>query len=254
METISLSRKEFNNNSIIYGNGFESKTFVYNDNGNEKMIKMYYDLSQINIDKIKRVSELKSGTLILPKKLVSIDNEIIGYSMNYMKNYHPIRIMKQVMDEETKYNFLLKLKEEIINLRNQNCIYGDLNISNVITNGEKVFLCDSVNVKIDEYNFDEINSTMYKYKQLKNTLDGIDCYMLNLLTIYLFNDIEYDDIIDMIEVIIERTFNNEKCIEYIGINNNDECINICCDMISTNICDTFLIDCINMKKEKQINC
>jgi len=254
METISLSRKEFNNNSIIYGNGFESKTFVYNDNGNEKMIKMYYDLSQINIDKIKRVSELKSGTLILPKKLVSIDNEIIGYSMNYMKNYHPIRIMKQVMDEETKYNFLLKLKEEIINLRNQNCIYGDLNISNVITNGEKVFLCDSVNVKIDEYNFDEISSTMRKYRELKNTIEGIDYYMLNLLTIYLLNDIEYDDIVDMIEVVLSNTFNKKECLEYIGINSSQECMNICYDMISENVCNNFLIEYINIKKEKQINC
>jgi len=238
----------------MFNNGFESKIFVYKDYNNEILIKKYNDLEEVKKDKIKKVIEVKSDTLILPKKLISIDNEIIGYSMNYKKNYYPIKIMKKVMSEEEKYNLLIKLREEFVNLENQNCIYGDLNLNNIITNGSKVYLCDAVNVKIDEYNFDEISSTMRKYRELKNTIEGIDYYMLNLLTIYLLNDIEYDDIVDMIEVVLSNTFNKKECLEYIGINSSQECMNICYDMISENVCNNFLIDYINIKKEKQINC
>ena len=254
MEIINLSKEEFDNNSVMFNNGFESKIFVYKDHDKEILIKKYYDLDQVKKDKIEKVSELKSDTLILPKKLVSINNEIIGYSMNYKKNYYPIKIMKKVMSEEEKYNLLIKLREEFINLKNQNCIYGDLNLNNVITNGSKVYLCDSVNIKIDEYNFDEISSTMRKYRELINTIEGIDCYMLNLLTIYLLNDIEYDNIEEIIEIILNNTFNKKECLEYIGINSSQECMNICYDMISENVCSNFLIDYINIKKEKQINC
>lgn len=254
MESVNLTRDEFNKNSIIFDNGFESKVFIYSSNEKEVVIKMYYDLDQINIDKIKKVGEIKSDILVVPKKLVSIDNEIIGYSMNYKKNYYPIRIMKKILSEEEKIDILMKLRKEIINLRNQNCIYGDLNLNNIITNGSEVCLCDSVNIKIGEYNFDEINSTMYKYRELKDTLEGIDCYMLNLLTIYLLNDIEYEEIIDFIENILTMEFNKKECPIYAGINSNQECKNICYEMISEDISKNFLIDYINKEKEKQFNC
>ena len=252
METINLTRDDFNKNSIIFDNGFESKVFIYSSNEKEVVIKMYYDLDQINIDKIKKVSEIKSDILVLPKKLVSIDNEIIGYSMNYKRNYYPIRIMKKILSEEEKIDILMKLRKEITNLRNQNCIYGDLNLNNIITNGSKVCLCDSVNVKVGDYNFDEINSTMYKYRELKDTLEGIDCYMLNLLTIYLLNDIDYEEIIDFIENILTMEFNKKECPIYVGINSNQECKSICYEMISNDISRNFLIDYINKEKEKTI--
>ena len=118
METINLTRDDFNKNSIIFDNGFESKVFIYNSNEKEVVIKMYYDLDQINIDKIKKVSEIKSDILVLPKKLVSIDNEIIGYSMNYKKNYYPIRIMKKILSEEEKIDILMKLILQCINIEN----------------------------------------------------------------------------------------------------------------------------------------
>lgn len=252
METINLTKEQFNDKSALLNNGFESKIYIYNDNEKEIVIKMYYDLEQINIDKINKLSKIKSDTLILPKKIVTINDRIIGYSMNYKKNYYPIRIMKKIMSDEEKYDVLIKLRKEIVNLRNQDCIYGDLNLNNILTNGDKVYLCDAVNVKIGEYNFDEISSTMYKYKELKDTLEGIEYYMLNLLTIYLFNDIEYEEVTEFIENILTMNFNNVECPEYVGINDSLECKSICYEMISQDISRNFLIDYINKEKEKTI--
>ena len=252
MEYIDIDSKDFDNNSILFNNGYESKIYIYKNNNKELLIKKFYD--ELNVDKIEKVSRVKSDTLILPKKLVRINNDVVGYTMNYKKNFYPINVMKKIMDDETKYNVLLKLKEEFINLRKQNCIYGDLNLNNVITDGTKIYLCDSLNIKIDNYNFDEISSTMNEYKINKETLEGIDCYMLNLLTIYLFNDIEYDEIINIISLTLSNMFNNNMFIDYIGINNNQECMSICYEMISDDICSKFLVDYIKLEKQKQFNC
>ena len=171
---------------------------------------------------------------------------------DYMRNFYQIKIMKNVMSDEEKYNLLVILKNEIINLRKQNCIYGDLSLKNVITDGVNVRLCDSVNVKIDDYNFDQISSNMQKYFNLKNTYDGIDSYMLNLLTIYLLNDIEYDQIIELMEENLILKFSNKEYINYRGMMDNQECMTICYDMISDKVTKDFLIDYLSFEKEKTI--
>ena len=172
--------------------------------------------------------------------------------MKYMKKFYPICIMKDIMSDEEKYNLLMNLKEELVNLKNQNCIYADLNIKNIITDGKKVYLCDAVNVKIEDYDFDQISSTMKKYYDLKNTFDGIECYMLNLLTIYLFNDIDYGNITEIIESTLTSIFNNQKYIDYKVIADNENCMNLCYEMISEKPTKKFLIDNITIEKEKTL--
>lgn len=252
MEYLELNKSEFDKNKNLLTEGYESEIYTYISDNREILIKKYYDSDQVDINKIKLINKLKTGVLIKPDKLVKVDNDVIGFSMKYMKKFYPICVMKDIMTDEEKHNLLLNLKEEIINLRNQNCIYADLNVKNIITDGNKAYLCDSVNVKIENYNFDQISSTMKKYYDVKDTFDGIDCYMLNLLTIYLFNDINYDDIIERIESTLTLIFNRQKYIDYKGITDNDECMNLCYEMISDKPTKGFLIDHITIEKEKTI--
>ena len=240
------TEEEFNEQTIYFAGGFESKIYRYD---NDKLIKKYYDNSEINIEKIKEVNKLKSNRLILPENLVEVEDKTIGFSMDLKRGYYPINVIKKDMSDEDKYEIITKLKEELINLKNQNCVYGDLNIKNVITNGSEVYLCDSVNVKIGNYNFDEISSTMNNYKMNTNTLDNIEVYMLNLLTIYLFNDIEYNDILNSIRDAIFSAFNKSEC-NYSGIIDNDETMNICIDMISGKANENYLIDHMNIENKK----
>lgn len=253
MECLNLSKQEFENNSTLFNKGFESEIFIYLCNNKETLIKKYFELDKLNPDKIELVNKLKSDILIKPSSFVKIDDELIGFAMRKYMKYYPISVLKQTLSDEKKYELLMKLKNEIINLREQGCIYADFNLNNIITDGKKIKLCDSVNVKIGEYNFDEISSTMRKYYDIKDTYEGIDCYMLNLLTIYLFNNIEYDDILERIETILTLMFNNKEYIDHRGITDNQECMSICYDMISDKVNSTgFLIDNITITKEKTI--
>lgn len=169
--------------------------------------------------------------------------------MDLKRGYYPINVIKKDMSDEDKYEVITKIKEELINLKNQNCIYGDLNIKNIITNGNEVYLCDPINVKIGNYNFDEISSTMNEYIKNTDTLDNIEVYMLNLLTLYLFNDIEYGNILNTIRDTIFSSFNKEKC-NYLGITETLETMDICVDMISGKNNSNYLIDYMNMENKK----
>lgn len=240
------TEEEFNEQTIYFAGGFESKIYRYD---NDKLIKKYYDNSEINIEKIKEVNKLKSNRLILPEDLVEVEDKTIGFSMDLKRGFYPISVLKKDMSDEDKYEVITKIKEELINLKNQNCIYGDLNIKNIITNGNEVYLCDSINVKIDNYNFDEISSTMNEYRKNTDTLDNIEVYMLNLLTLYLFNDIEYGNILNTIRDTIFSSFNKEKC-NYLGITETLETMDICVDMISGKNNSNYLIDYINMENKK----
>lgn len=240
------NQEEFNEQTVYFSGGFESKIYRYD---NDKLIKKYYDSSEINIDKIKEINKLKSNRLILPENLVEVEDKTIGFSMDLKRGFYPISVLKKDMSDEDKYEVINKIKEELINLKNQNCIYGDLNIKNIITNGNEVYLCDSINVKIDNYNFDEISSTMNEYRKNTDTLDNIEVYMLNLLTLYLFNDIEYEDILNTIRDSLLSDFNKENC-NYIGITETLETMNICVDMLSGKINSNYLIDYMNIENKK----
>ena len=247
------TEREFITNTDYYSDGFESKLYRYFIDGTEILIKKYYETSQINLDKIIAVSNLKTDGLLVPSDLVSIDDKIVGFSMDFKRGYYPIINQKNNLTDSQKYNLIIALKKILLSLRGKNCIYGDLNLQNVITNGFEVCLCDAVNVKINDFYFDEVSSSMRKYIERTGTTDGIDFYMLNLLTIWLFNDLNYDAIIDSIELAVMNTFNKQSPDYIVGVTDSMDSLDLCCDVfLSDKPCVDLLIDSIGGKlKEKE---
>lgn len=242
------TEEEFITNTDYYSGGFESKLYRYSIDGTEILIKKYYETGQINLDKIIAVSNLKTDGLLGPSDLVLIDNKIVGFSMDFKKGYYPIITQKNDLTDKQKYDLIIALKKILLSLRAKNCIYGDLNLKNVITNGSEVCLCDAVNVKIDDFHFDEVSSSMRKYIERTGTTDGIDFYMLNLLTIWLFNDLNYDDIIDSIELAVMNTFNKQSPDYIVGVTDSMDSLDLCCDVfLSDKPCRSLLIDLMDGK-------
>lgn len=241
--------EEFNNNTQFYSRGYESELYRYTYGDKEILFKKYFEQSQINIDKINKISTLTTEGLIKPKRLLKIGDNIEGFGMDFKRGLYPLSVEKKDLSNSQKYNLIISLKRILSSLKEEGCLYGDLNLGNIITNGNEVYLCDSVNVKIDSFNFDETSSTMRKYIERTGTTDGIDSYMLNLLTVYLFNEIEYDSIIESIEMEIMNMFNKQLLNDIVGVTDSMDSLNMCYDIfLSDQVCDKLLIDYIDIDK------
>lgn len=237
------NEEEFEQNTQYYSEGFESKLYRYTYDGRELLIKKYYDLDQVNLDKIQEISMLKTEGLLKPTHMVEIGNSISPFAMDFKRGFYPLSNQKYYLNDMQKYNLIMDLKEILLSLRNENATYGDLNPANIITDGEQTYLCDSVNLKIGDFGFDEISSTMHQYIKRTGTSEGLDFYMLNLLTIYLFNNIKYENITEEIELAVMNFFNKQPYEYIIGATDSEEQLNMCCDIfLSDKVCEELLID------------
>jgi|GEM_PF-5499680 len=78
MNILEISEEEFNKYKFL-SEGFESKIY-YND---KLLIKKYYDLNEKKLSKIELFSKLLIPSLTLPNSLVKINNEVIGFTMDF---------------------------------------------------------------------------------------------------------------------------------------------------------------------------
>lgn len=237
------NKEEFEQNTQYYSGGFESKLYRYMKNDRELLIKQYYEPDQVNIEKIEKISTLKTEGLLKPTDFVKIADTVQSFAMDFKRGFYPLSNQKNDLNDIQKYNLLMNLRQILLSLREEGVTYGDLNPGNVITNGEDVYLCDAINVKMEGFPFDEVSSTMHKYIERIGTTEGIDFYMLNLLTIYLFNDIKYDDILESIELVVTNYFNKQLYEHIIGVTDSLEQLDMCCKIfLSSQPCEDLLID------------
>lgn len=237
------NNEEFEQNTQYYSGGFESKLYRYSKDNRELLIKKYYERNQVNIEKIEKISTLKTEELLKPIDFVKVGDTMQSFAMDFKRGCYPLSNQKNNLNDIQKYNLLMNLRQILLSLRGENVLYGDLNPNNIITNGEEVYLCDAINVKMEDFPFDEVSSTMYQYIERTGTTEGIDFYMLNLLTIYLFNDIKYDDIIESIELAVMDYFNKQPYEHIIGVTDSLEQLDMCCKIfLSSQPCEDLLID------------
>lgn len=235
-------KEEFKNNTRFFLNGERSSFYVYKD----KLIKKYINLEKINRDKIEFSKDIDSDLLILPEKLVSVDDKIVGYLMDLKKKNYPLEIVKRDFSYNQKYQLLLKIKKELIKLKSQKINYA-LCLNNIITNGNEVYLTNSTNFQNEMYDFDKLDNNISTYINGVGTIEGLEIYMHNMLTLYLYNKFEYTDIERQIESSINNYFNNRPYILKI-MSDNETCANICIDMFMKHQMNEYLID--NMKTKK----
>ena len=243
MEVIGFKDKEeFKRETRFFLNGERSSFYVYKD----KLIKKYINLEKIDEDKIEFTKSIDSNLLILPEKLVEIDSKIVGYSMDLKRKNYPLEIVRRDLSYNQKYRLLLSIKRELLKLKSQKINYS-LSLNNIITNGDEIYLTNATNFQNERYDFDKLNNNITNYIHETKTIDGLDIYLHNILTLYLFNKCEYNDIDRQIEMSINNYFNNRPYILKV-MSDNDTCTNICIDMFTHNQSSEYLIDNMKVKK------
>lgn len=239
MEKIIITNEELKELEV-FNKGFESTIYKKDE---DTLLKVFYEINDKIIEKIKYFNDLNLKCTCNPKELIVVDGDIQGYSMTNMKGFQPISKYKS-LPIIRRIELLEKLSIILESIHNCGIVFGDLNINNILSDGTNIYLTDIVNAKIDKslimdkdkefFDFNEVSSTMYFYKQEDGEMDyNLDNYMLNLLTIYLLNDnIRYEDVNKVIFNTLVNIFNNKDYQEIIGLTDNDKCKDIGYQMIN----------------------
>lgn len=145
MKTVELdilnNTEIFNDDSFIHqedNNNSYSYLFIHNN----EVLKIYIDKFEVvkdNIKVLKQISKTKElkniKELVLPNYLVSYKNQVVGYSMPYIKGQTLDEIIKNdIYDVNTIKNIFKKILETIEKINNPklNISIGDLHEKNII--------------------------------------------------------------------------------------------------------------------------
>lgn len=125
-----------------------SEMTVYNDeNSVYKIFKKDYKLGHKSIDELNYLSSIKTSRILMPEALLFSNEELIGYTMVYIKDEKDIH-------SDTMANLLneLMIIKQDIDILNKLCVrLIDINKSNIVYNG-KLYLVDPGNYYINDVN------------------------------------------------------------------------------------------------------
>ena len=189
MDTITVTR------GIIYEppmfSGFESRIYLHEDS----LMKIFYDkVTDNKLAKIEILSKIDED-IIKPKSIV-LDRDGIpfGYTMDYKKDYKKIDMSKY--SESHRIEYLKLLKEKLDILHKHDIVFADIKSSNILVNGNSMYLCDLDNTKIGKHKIDILNAATKPYTQAVTSIDEtLDNYMYNVYVLKMllgFKTIDYD--------------------------------------------------------------
>lgn len=125
-----------------------SEMTVYNDeNFVYKIFKKDYKLEHKSIEELNYLSSIKTSRILMPESLIFNNDELIGYTMIYIKDEKDIH-------NDTMANLLneLMIIKQDIDILNKLCVrLIDINKSNIVYNG-KLYLIDPGNYYINNIN------------------------------------------------------------------------------------------------------
>lgn len=183
-----------------------SEVIVYNDeNFVYKIFKKDYKLEHKTVDELNYLLSIKTSRILMPKSLIFSNEELIGYTMIYIKDEQDIYNDKM----ENLLNELMIIKQDIEVLNNSCVRLLDINNSNIVYNGKlylidpgnyyinyvKDLVIDPQNKKISEeekqnliinWNYDKINKLLYEILFMKNV--DIDFYLLRKIIEFFKNE------------------------------------------------------------------
>lgn len=164
METITISNEKLNSlpklniDSSITNE--EGNIYLYNDS----LLKTLYITSGSNYEnKIKNVEFINNNVvnikeLVIPKEFVNMDDKIIGFTMDYIKNVTNLGLIlnndevcnKKKIDLLQKLGILIK-KTSSLKKENIDFYFGDLHEYNFLTNkDEDIFAVDVDSVSLND--------------------------------------------------------------------------------------------------------
>ncbi len=177
MDIIKLNSDALNSFKY-YSQGYEST--IYENNG--YLYKIFKtddkDILKNKLNKLEILSELDTND-ILPIALISIDNDIKGY-LTKNENY---RNLSYFDNKKDKLKNLKIIREKLDKLHDNNIIFGDISIENILTNDINIKFCDLDNTKVNNYDFDVLNNIEKKYLKYLDADIYLDNYMYNMFVI-----------------------------------------------------------------------
>ena len=174
METIDLDESFFKSQSF---SGCEGNLYIYKDS----LIKIFTnkDVIQNKIAKLTLLHDLDID--IIPTSFISINGEIKGYSMPYLKDYRAVN--PEFLRKKKKLIILEKLNNKLDELHSKGIIYGDIRSGNILINSDlDLVLCDIDNVSINGYGFDILGDIAKRYVRKYGIDETLDIYSYNLYT------------------------------------------------------------------------
>lgn len=137
----------------------------------------------------------------IPIRTISNNGILVGYEMTTDPYYDAYRRYQLSLAEQRQ--LLLKTKEVLEYLTNQEIIYGDIELRNILFNKENgdVMLCDMDNSQIDDHPMDLKTPKIELYDETRGRLDyGIHPFMHNYLTLRLQDLDPYNSIFTLRKV------------------------------------------------------
>lgn len=151
-----------------------SEFIVYNDDNKVyKIFKPNYKLEHKSIDELTYLSFIKTSRILMPDSIITESGELIGYSMQYIKN------ASNILDDKMKnfINELIVIISDIELLSSLKVRLIDTNQNNIVYNG-KLYLIDPGNYYIN-YIEDLLVYVDYKEPNEKEKKDIIKSWNYN---------------------------------------------------------------------------
>lgn len=195
MKELNLTKKELDSFKIFNKGGFEGEILVYDKN---LLIKAFLPYLSSIIDikrkklKLIRLHEknIDGRMLIHPKKLINVDGEFTGYTMEKINDGITL---DSISDYKKLVSFYRILFDKLEVLHKNNIIVHDVKHDNIVIENDNPVFIDVDSMGIDEYNYDHENyrSTLTKNipnfneKRKKNNDRELD--KLKLLTCFIYS-------------------------------------------------------------------
>lgn len=235
-------------NSVIYVNIKDS--YLYKKYLNRSLSNFGNDMKKAEI-----LERTTINDILRPQKKWKINNEISGFVLPDSRGYERLDSKKRLISVEQKYNFLYQIKEILHQLHENGIIYGNLIPENVLLNGEKVLLDNIIDAQVGSLPFSKWHHYMRTYLSHGGRIDvNLDHFMLNIFTLYLLNDLTYDEILNCVELAFIQKSHFEDVIPMVGIGENIDCENICSYLLTPlQANDKFIIDALPSDKVKSLS-
>ena len=166
------------------GEGLESKVFKINNRVAFKLYKDTHDKAKIDEKMINELSQIETKRIVLPNNIIKTEQGTTkGYSMDYIEESDTdiIDFSKEQLVKE-----LSLLKEDLIELGENNVEIGDLREENTISNDKEFYLIDcgdylkreeettKVNLQFfNDYMVEDVLTELV-FEEAKDILDGLE--------------------------------------------------------------------------------